>query len=70
MVSETKRLAASAMVTVSAKGRNSSPVTSPTSASGRKTATVVTVEAVTAPATSLTALRMAVLLSSQSSDGA
>ena len=59
MVSETKRDAASAMVTVNAKGRNSSPVMSPTSAIGRNTATVVAVDAVTAPATSLTALRMA-----------
>jgi hypothetical protein len=64
MLSETKRLAASAIATVSAKGRKSSPVTSPTSASGRNTATVVTVDAVTAPATSLTAARIATFFSS------
>ena len=46
---------ASAIVTVSANGRNSSPVMSPTRASGRNTATVVSVDAVTAPATSRTA---------------
>ncbi len=47
-----------------ANGRNSSPVISPTSASGRKTATVVTVEAVTAPATSRTAVLIAATFSS------
>ena len=43
------------MVTVSANGRNNSPVTSPTKAIGRNTATVVIVDAVMAPATSRTA---------------
>ncbi len=51
----TKRDAVIAIVTVSAKGRNSSPVTSPTNAIGRKTATVVIVDAVIAAATSRTA---------------
>ena len=46
MVSETTRLDASAIATVRANGRNSSPTSSPTSAIGRKTATVVIVEAV------------------------
>ncbi len=48
------------MVTVTANGRNSSPVTSPTNAIGRKTATVVIVDAVIAPATSRTARTMVV----------
>ncbi len=64
IVSETTREASSAMVTVSANGRNSSPTWPPTSAMGRKTATVVRVEAVTAPATSRTAVRIAGSLSS------
>jgi hypothetical protein len=54
-VSATKSEASSAMVTVMANGRNSSPVWPDTSPIGRKTATVVRVEEVTAPATSRTA---------------
>ena len=46
------------MATVTEKGRNSSPVTPETMATGRNTATVVRVEAVTAPATSLTEATM------------
>ena len=46
------------MATVTAKGRNSSPVTPETTATGRNTATVVAVDAVTAPATSLTEATM------------
>ena len=64
MVRETKSEASRAMVTVRANGRNSSPAMSPTKAIGRNTATVVRVEAVTAPATSRMAVRMAVFLSS------
>ena len=64
MVSATKSEAASAIVTVRANGRNSSPVMSPTRASGRNTATVVTVDAVIAAATSLTAVEIAESLSS------
>ncbi len=52
MVSETNNDDRSAIVTVNAKGLNSSPARSPTKAIGRKTATVVSVEAVIAPATS------------------
>ncbi len=59
MVSDTSSDATSAIVTVSAKGRKSSPTSSATNATGRKTATVVRVEAVTAPATSRTASRTA-----------
>ncbi len=55
MVSETSSDATSAIVTVKAKGRNSSPTMPATKAIGRNTATVVTVEAVMAPATSRTA---------------
>ena len=58
MVSATNSDAVIAIVTVRANGRNSSPVTSPTNAMGRNTATVVTVEAVTAEATSRTARRI------------
>jgi hypothetical protein len=58
-VSETSSEASSATVTVSANGVNSSPTRPPTSAIGENTATVVMVDAVTAPATSLTALRIA-----------
>ena len=47
-----------AIVTVSAKGRNSSPVMSPTNAIGRNTATVVIVDDVIAVATSRTASRI------------
>ena len=42
------------MVTVSANGLKSSPVIPVTNASGKNTATVVAVDAVTAPATSRT----------------
>ena len=42
------------MAMVSANGRKSSPTSPPTSAIGRNTATVVSVEAVMAPATSRT----------------
>ena len=59
IVSETNSDASRAIVTVMAKGRNSSPVSPPTSAIGKNTATVVIVEAVTAVATSRTAVRMA-----------
>jgi len=47
------------MATVNANGRNSSPTMPPTRPIGRNTATVVTVEAVIAPATSRTAVRTA-----------
>ncbi|MNW52444.1 hypothetical protein D3C74_299630 [compost metagenome] len=50
-----------AIATVMANGRNSSPTMPPTSAMGRKTATVQTVDAVMAPPTSLTAVRIAVV---------
>src|SRR5699024_2170453 len=53
-----------AMVTVSANGEKSSPTMPPTSAIGTKTATVVNVEAVIAPATSRTAVKMARVFSS------
>ncbi|CAB4595523.1 unannotated protein [freshwater metagenome] len=46
-------------MTVTAKGRKSSPERPETNASGRKTATVVIVDDVTAVATSLTAVVMA-----------
>ncbi|OPZ49945.1 MAG: hypothetical protein BWY91_02939 [bacterium ADurb.BinA028] len=54
-VRETNNDASSAMVTVMANGRNNSPVWPDTNPIGRKTATVVKVEDVTAPATSRTA---------------
>ena len=57
-VSETSSEASKAMVTVTANGRNSSPACPETSPIGRKTATVVSVELVTAPATSRTARRI------------
>lgn len=63
-MSETKSEAPSAIAVVRAKGRNSSPVMSPTSASGRNTAMVVTVEAVIAEATSFTPTVMACSFSS------
>ena len=44
-----------AIATVNANGWNSTPAMPPTSAIGRKTTTVVMVEAVMAPATSRTA---------------
>ena len=53
-------------MTVTAKGWNSSPDNPPTNASGRNTATVVMVDAVTAVATSLTPSRMATMRSSPS----
>jgi hypothetical protein len=58
IVSETRSEAAIAIVTVSEKGRNSSPVTSPTNAIGRNTATEVIVDAAIAAATSRTARMM------------
>ncbi len=58
-VSDTSRDASRAAVTVRLKEPNSSPTMPPTRPIGRKTATVVSVEEVTAPATSRTALRMA-----------
>ena len=63
IVSATNSDAVIAIVTVSANGRKSSPVMSPTKAIGRNTATVVMVDAVMAPATSRTARRMASPLS-------
>ncbi|CAB4589387.1 unannotated protein [freshwater metagenome] len=64
MVSDTNSDASSAIVTVTANGWNSSPDKPPTKASGRNTATVVMVDAVTAVATSLTPSRMATMRSS------
>ncbi len=64
IVSATKSEASIAMATVSANGRKSSPTMPPTRAMGRNTATVATVEAVIAPATSLTAPMMAPTFSS------
>ncbi len=46
-------------MTVIAKGAKSCPTKPPTRAMGAKTATVVNVDAVTAPATSRTAVRIA-----------
>ena len=54
-VRDTSNDASRAMVTVSANGRNICPAWPPTSPMGRNTATVVSVELVMAPATSLTA---------------
>ena len=53
-VSATSSDASSATVTVMANGENSSPTSPPTNAIGRNTATVVSVDDVTAPATSRT----------------
>jgi hypothetical protein len=53
-VSDTSSEASNATVTVIAKGENSSPTNPPTNAIGRNTATVVSVDDVTAPATSRT----------------
>ena len=64
MVKETSKEANSANVTVRANGRNNSPARLPTKAMGKKTATVVRVDAVMAAATSLMAAKMAVCLSS------
>jgi hypothetical protein len=58
-VSDTASEASRATVTVMAKLENSWPTRPPTRAMGENTATVVSVEAVTAPATSLTAVRIA-----------
>ena len=58
IVSATSSDASRAIEVVSANGRNSSPVWPDTKTSGRNTATVVSVEAVMAPATSPTAARM------------
>ncbi len=63
-VSETSSDASSATVTVIANGAKSSPTSPPTRAIGENTATVVIVEAVTAPATSLTAVTIASVRSS------
>src|SRR5690606_4384747 len=54
IVSATTSEASSAIATVTENGRNNSPVAPLTNATGRNTATVVSVDAVTAPATSLT----------------
>ena len=64
MVRETSSEDSSAMVTVSANGRNSSPARPATKAIGRKTATVVRVDAVMAPATSRMEVRIAVIFAS------
>ncbi len=58
-VSDTSSEASSATVTVIANGAKSCPTKPPTRAIGANTATVVSVEAVTAPATSRTAVRIA-----------
>lgn len=63
-VSDTTSEASSATVTVIANGLNSSPTRPPTSAIGANTATVVSVEAVTAPDTSRTAVKIAGSLAS------
>ncbi len=57
-VIETSSEATSATAMVTANGRNNSPVTPDTTATGKNTATVVAVDAVTAPATSLTEATM------------
>ena len=59
MVIDTSSDATRAIATVIENGRNSSPVMPDTTATGTKTATVVRVEAVTAPATSRTEATMA-----------
>ncbi len=58
-VSATSSDASSATVTVIANGANNWPIMPPTNAIGRNTATVVSVDAVTAPLTSRTAVRTA-----------
>ncbi len=58
-VSDTSRDASSAAVTVRLNAPNSSPTMPPTRPIGRKTATVVSVADVTAPATSRTAFMIA-----------
>ncbi len=64
IVSATSSEESIAIVTVNANGANSSPTMPPTSAIGRNTATVVSVDDVIAPATSRTAVRMACTFSS------
>jgi len=64
IVRETNREASIAIATVNANGRNSSPTKPPTSPIGTNTATVASVEDVTAPATSLTAVMIAAVRSS------
>ena len=61
MVKLTSSEARSAIATVKANGLKSSPTSPSTRAIGRKTATVVIVEAVIAPATSFTAVMIAFL---------
>lgn len=63
-VRETSSEASRAAVTVSENEPNSSPIMPPVRPMGRKTATVVRVEEVTAPATSRTAVRIAAWRSS------
>ena len=63
-VSETSSEASRATVTVIANGAKSCPTKPPTSAIGAKTATVVRVDAVTAPATSRTPVEDRVAASS------
>lgn len=63
-VSETSREASSAAVMVSENEPKSWPTMPPTRPMGRKTATVVRVAEVTAPATSLTAVMIAAWRSS------
>ena len=63
MVIDTSSDATRAIATVIENGRNSSPVMPETTATGTKTATVVRVEAVTAPATSRTEATMSPRLS-------
>ena len=58
-MSDTRSEPSSAIVTVRANGRKSSPATPLTKAIGTKTARVVMVDAVTAEATSFTAPRIA-----------
>lgn len=64
IVRETSRDAASAMLTVTANGRNSSPTSPLTNPMGRNTAMVVSVAEVMATATSRTPVSTAVCLSS------
>ncbi len=63
-VSDTSSEASRATVTVIANGAKSWPTNPPTSAIGANTATVVRVDAVTAPATSRTPVMMACRFSS------
>ena len=59
IVNETNSDATKARAKVSANGLNNCPTRPPTPAIGRKTATVVKVAAVIAPATSLTEFKIA-----------